>query len=212
MNQSDSALNCELVFKVIQEPDGGYVAQCLTEGIVTQGDSWEELKNMVKEAVEAYFFDAPKIVQLFFFALPAGSNLRSHAIKCTDVCYDSAHAPGTRLPRPLTSPKTPRFRFSRPNVQLCLSPFAATHARNVRVTLSLPHIQKWLFVSSFTCHTYEKAGVSPQGFVRSGWRSPSGIVQWEVSRRRRRPILRARAPMASLLPSGENRNLMILPY
>jgi len=60
MNQSDSALNCELVFKVIQEPDGGYVAQCLTEGIVTQGDSWEELKNMVKGAVEAYFFDAPK--------------------------------------------------------------------------------------------------------------------------------------------------------
>ncbi len=58
MNQSDSALNCELVFKVIQEPDGGYVAQCLTEGIVTQGDSWEELRNMVKDAVEAYFFDA----------------------------------------------------------------------------------------------------------------------------------------------------------
>jgi predicted RNase H-like HicB family nuclease len=60
MSQSNSALNGELVFKVIQEPDGGYVAQCLTEGIVTQGDTWEELKNMVKDAVEAYFFDAPK--------------------------------------------------------------------------------------------------------------------------------------------------------
>lgn len=60
MSESSSALNGELVFKVIQEPDGGYVAQCLTEGIVTQGDTWEELKNMVKDAVEAYFFDAPK--------------------------------------------------------------------------------------------------------------------------------------------------------
>ena len=50
----------ELVFKVIQEDDGGYVAQCLTESIVTQGDTWDELKEMVKDAVEAYFFDAPK--------------------------------------------------------------------------------------------------------------------------------------------------------
>jgi predicted RNase H-like HicB family nuclease len=60
MSQLNSALNAELVFRVIQEPDGGYVAQCLTESIVTQGDTWEELKNMVKDAVEAYFFDAPK--------------------------------------------------------------------------------------------------------------------------------------------------------
>jgi predicted RNase H-like HicB family nuclease len=50
----------ELVFKVIQEDDGGYVAQCLTESIVTQGDTWDELKEMVKDAVEAYFFDAPR--------------------------------------------------------------------------------------------------------------------------------------------------------
>ena len=50
----------ELVFKVLQEGDGGYVAQCLTESIVTQGDTWDELKEMVKDAVEAYFFDAPK--------------------------------------------------------------------------------------------------------------------------------------------------------
>jgi hypothetical protein len=60
MSESSSAFSGELVFKVIQEPDGAYVAQCLTEGIVTQGDTWEELKNMVKDAVEAYFFDAPR--------------------------------------------------------------------------------------------------------------------------------------------------------
>jgi predicted RNase H-like HicB family nuclease len=60
MSDPRSASKDELVFKVIQESDGGYVARCLTEGIVTQGDTWEELKDMVKDAVEGYFFDAPK--------------------------------------------------------------------------------------------------------------------------------------------------------
>ena len=47
----------ELIFEVTQEADGGYVAECLTENIFTQGDSWEELRNNVKEAVNAFFFD-----------------------------------------------------------------------------------------------------------------------------------------------------------
>jgi predicted RNase H-like HicB family nuclease len=50
----------ELVFEVTEEPDGGYVAECLTESMVTQGDTWEELRAMVKDAVDAYFFDGPK--------------------------------------------------------------------------------------------------------------------------------------------------------
>jgi predicted RNase H-like HicB family nuclease len=50
----------ELVFEVTQEADGGYVAECLTESIVTQGDTWQELREMVKDAVEAYYFDGPK--------------------------------------------------------------------------------------------------------------------------------------------------------
>ena len=50
----------ELIFEVTQDGDGGYCAECLTESIVTQGDSWEELRLMVKDAVEGYFFDGPK--------------------------------------------------------------------------------------------------------------------------------------------------------
>jgi hypothetical protein len=50
----------ELVFEVTQEADGGYVAECLTESIVTQGDTWEELRSMVLDAVDAFFFDGPK--------------------------------------------------------------------------------------------------------------------------------------------------------
>jgi predicted RNase H-like HicB family nuclease len=60
MSDPKSVPTDELIFKVIQESDGGYVAQCLTESIVTQGDTWEDLKDMVKDAVEGYFFDAPK--------------------------------------------------------------------------------------------------------------------------------------------------------
>jgi len=50
----------ELVFEVTQEADGGLCAECLTENIFTQGDSWEELCENVKEAVSAFFFDRPK--------------------------------------------------------------------------------------------------------------------------------------------------------
>jgi predicted RNase H-like HicB family nuclease len=47
----------EIVFEVNQESDGGFVAECLTEGIFTQADNWEELRRNVKEAVAAYYFD-----------------------------------------------------------------------------------------------------------------------------------------------------------
>ena len=50
----------ELVFEVIEEAEGGYSAECLTENIFTQGDTWEELRANVREAVEAFFFDRPK--------------------------------------------------------------------------------------------------------------------------------------------------------
>ena len=50
----------ELVFEVIQEADGGYCAECLTENIVTQGDTWDELRSNAIEAVSAYFFDAER--------------------------------------------------------------------------------------------------------------------------------------------------------
>jgi hypothetical protein len=48
----------ELIFEVTQEADGGYVAECLTEPIVTAVD----------EAVRGYFFDtldsAPSRIRL----------------------------------------------------------------------------------------------------------------------------------------------------
>jgi hypothetical protein len=56
----------ELVFEVTQEEDGGFAAECLTESIFTQGDTWAELRRNVQEAVEAFCFDCepPSAIRL----------------------------------------------------------------------------------------------------------------------------------------------------
>jgi hypothetical protein len=50
----------EIVFSVTQEADDGFVAECLSHDIFTEGDSWEELRKNVQEAVSGYFFDQAK--------------------------------------------------------------------------------------------------------------------------------------------------------
>jgi hypothetical protein len=50
----------ELVFEVVQEPDGGYCAECLTESIFTEADTWDQLRKNVLEATSAFFFDRPR--------------------------------------------------------------------------------------------------------------------------------------------------------
>ena len=53
-------MSMEIVFGVTQEADGGYVAECLSHDVFTQGNTWEELRTNVREAVSAYFFDQPR--------------------------------------------------------------------------------------------------------------------------------------------------------
>ncbi len=48
------------MFEITHEANGGFCAECLTESIFTQGDTWEELRLTVREAVEAFHFDGPK--------------------------------------------------------------------------------------------------------------------------------------------------------
>jgi len=48
----------ELVFEVTEEADGGSVVECLNERMVTQGDTREELRVNVKDAVESYLLTA----------------------------------------------------------------------------------------------------------------------------------------------------------
>ncbi len=50
----------ELVFEVVQEADGGYCAECLTENIFTEADTWDELRRNAIEATSAFFFDSAR--------------------------------------------------------------------------------------------------------------------------------------------------------
>lgn len=50
----------ELVFEVVQEEDGGFCAECLSDTIVTEGDTWEDLRSNVQEVVRAFYFDQPE--------------------------------------------------------------------------------------------------------------------------------------------------------
>jgi predicted RNase H-like HicB family nuclease len=60
----------EIIFDVREdEADGGYTASALGFGIHTQGETMEELRAMVKDAVRCYFDDSmevPKIIRLHF--------------------------------------------------------------------------------------------------------------------------------------------------
>ncbi|MGH7941717.1 MAG: type II toxin-antitoxin system HicB family antitoxin [Limisphaerales bacterium] len=62
----------ELVFEVTQEADGGFCAECLSENIFTQGETWEAVRQNVKEAVRAYYFDQPG---------PAPRQIRLHLVR-----------------------------------------------------------------------------------------------------------------------------------
>jgi predicted RNase H-like HicB family nuclease len=65
-----NAAMSEIIFEVCEdEADGGYTASALGYGIHTQGDTLEELRAKVKEAVSCYFdetMQAPKIIRLHF--------------------------------------------------------------------------------------------------------------------------------------------------
>jgi predicted RNase H-like HicB family nuclease len=60
----------EIIFEVREdEADGGYTASSLGYGIHTQAETVEELRAMVKDAVQCYFdesMEQPKIIRLHF--------------------------------------------------------------------------------------------------------------------------------------------------
>ena len=57
----------ELIFEITEDPtQGGFVARALSQSIVTQGDTWEELKANVREATLCHFYEgkAPTLIRL----------------------------------------------------------------------------------------------------------------------------------------------------
>ena len=59
----------EILFEVSEdELDGGYSASALGFGIHTQGDTIDELRHNVREAVDCYFddsMDPPSLIRLY---------------------------------------------------------------------------------------------------------------------------------------------------
>ena len=70
----------EIIFEVTEdEVDGGYSASALGYGIHTQGDSLEEIRRNVKEAVDCYFDDTmpkPKLIR----HVPAWARAEDHTL------------------------------------------------------------------------------------------------------------------------------------
>jgi predicted RNase H-like HicB family nuclease len=59
----------ELIFEIRDAEEGGYHAKALGKPIFTQAETWEELKNNIREALGAYFDSAetqPKLVGLHY--------------------------------------------------------------------------------------------------------------------------------------------------
>ena len=56
----------EIIFSVQESPEGGYEAQALGHDIFTQGESMEELRQMVRDAVKCHFDgnSAPAVIRL----------------------------------------------------------------------------------------------------------------------------------------------------
>ena len=56
----------EIIFIVEESPEGGYEAKALGHSIFTEADTYEELREMVQDAVRCHFDDEerPKVIIL----------------------------------------------------------------------------------------------------------------------------------------------------
>jgi hypothetical protein len=90
----------ELVFEAVQEADGGYCAERLTENIFTQGDTWDGLRRNVVEAPAAFFFDRPRPDEFVFIS--SGTNAKRSQGHC-DKLLPPCRPVGLIRPACLTS-------------------------------------------------------------------------------------------------------------
>jgi hypothetical protein len=56
----DLPVMSEVVFDVTCEDIGGYAAECESENLSVMADTWEDLRDNVKAAVEKHFQNGPK--------------------------------------------------------------------------------------------------------------------------------------------------------
>jgi hypothetical protein len=61
----------EIIFEVREAEEGGYWARALGVNIFTQGEDWEDLKAMARDAVLCYYGDdssKPKVIRLLLLS------------------------------------------------------------------------------------------------------------------------------------------------
>lgn len=61
-------VNKEIIFLIEESPEGGYEARALGYSIFTQGETYEEIKTFVRDAVYCHFEEEerPGIIRLHF--------------------------------------------------------------------------------------------------------------------------------------------------
>ncbi|MCY3883373.1 MAG: 2-oxoisovalerate dehydrogenase [Gammaproteobacteria bacterium] len=62
----ESPTTSEIIFEVAEALEGGYNARALGHSVFTQGDNWNDLKEMVRDAVLCHFEekDVPSVIRL----------------------------------------------------------------------------------------------------------------------------------------------------
>ena len=66
----------EIIFEIHEdESEGGFVARAPGHSIVTQADSWDELRTNVRDAVRCHFEEgqAPRIIRMPCSFVPGGT-------------------------------------------------------------------------------------------------------------------------------------------
>ncbi len=59
----------EIIFLIEEAEEGGYTARALGESIFTEGESMDELRNNIQEALDCHFdevLEKPKVAHLHF--------------------------------------------------------------------------------------------------------------------------------------------------
>jgi len=66
----------DITFLVHDAEEGGYWAEAVGHGIVTQGEDLDDLRAMISDAIEGYFHDSPQkpaAYTLIFEKLPVAT-------------------------------------------------------------------------------------------------------------------------------------------
>ena len=68
MSVDNKQIMNEIIFLIEEAPEGGYTARALGHSIFTEGDTMQELQEMIPDAINCHFEEneKPKIIRLHY--------------------------------------------------------------------------------------------------------------------------------------------------